>query len=150
MINAMGIMMNGGEMMNINDEQVDIIKNFLINKVEPYVIYLFGSVVNGIFRSDSDIDIAYLSDKNISGYDLFMISQELADLLKRDVDLIDLRKASTVFKAQVVGTKKIIYCNDDLRRMNFEMYALKDYAKLNEERAEIIDKILKRGRIYNE
>ncbi|WP_434631334.1 nucleotidyltransferase domain-containing protein [Thermoanaerobacterium thermosaccharolyticum] len=143
-------MMNGGEMMNINDEQVDIIKNFLINKVEPYVIYLFGSVVNGIFRSDSDIDIAYLSDKNISGYDLFMISQELADLLKRDVDLIDLRKASTVFKAQVVGTKKIIYCNDDLRRMNFEMYALKDYAKLNEERAEIIDKILKRGRIYNE
>ncbi|MEG6568859.1 type VII toxin-antitoxin system MntA family adenylyltransferase antitoxin [Thermoanaerobacterium thermosaccharolyticum] len=136
--------------MNINDEQVDIIKNFLINKVEPYVIYLFGSVVNGIFRSDSDIDIAYLSDKNISGYDLFMISQELADLLKRDVDLIDLRKASTVFKAQVVGTKKIIYCNDDLRRMNFEMYALKDYAKLNEERAEIIDKILKRGRIYSE
>ncbi|WP_434577935.1 type VII toxin-antitoxin system MntA family adenylyltransferase antitoxin [Thermoanaerobacterium thermosaccharolyticum] len=136
--------------MNINDEQVDVIKNFLINKVEPYVIYLFGSAVNGIFRSDSDIDIAYLSDKDISGYDLFMISQELADLLKRDVDLIDLRKASTVFKAQVVGTKKIIYCNDDLRRMNFEMYALKDYAKLNEERAEIIDKILKRGRIYNE
>lgn len=136
--------------MNINDEQVDVIKNFLINKVEPYVIYLFGSAVNGIFRSDSDIDIAYLSDKDISGYDLFMISQELADLLKRDVDLIDLRKASTVFKAQVVGTKKIIYCNDDLRRMNFEMYALKDYAKLNEERAEIIDKILKRGRIYSE
>ncbi|MBP2070936.1 type VII toxin-antitoxin system MntA family adenylyltransferase antitoxin [Thermoanaerobacterium butyriciformans] len=136
--------------MNINDEQVNVIKNFLINKVEPYVIYLFGSAVNGIFRSDSDIDIAYLSDKDISGYDLFMISQELADLLKRDVDLIDLRKASTVFKAQVVGTKKIIYCNDDLRRMNFEMYALKDYAKLNEERAEIIDKILKRGRIYNE
>lgn len=136
--------------MNINDEQVDVIKNFLINKVEPYVIYLFGSAVNGIFRSDSDIDIAYLSDKDISGYDLFMISQELADLLKRDVDLIDLRKASTVFKAQVVGTKKIIYCNDDLRRMNFEMYALKDYAKLNEERVEIIDKILKRGRIYNE
>ncbi|MDK2805169.1 MAG: uncharacterized protein PWQ94_333 [Thermoanaerobacterium sp.] len=136
--------------MNINDEQVDVIKNFLINKVEPYVIYLFGSAVNGIFRSDSDIDIAYLSDKDISGYDLFMISQELADLLKRDVDLIDLRKASTVFKAQVVGTKKIIYCSDDLRRMNFEMYALKDYAKLNEERAEIIDKILKRGRIYSE
>nr|WP_233432541.1 MULTISPECIES: nucleotidyltransferase domain-containing protein [Thermoanaerobacterium] len=94
--------------------------------------------------------MAYLSDKDISGYDLFMISQELADLLKRDVDLIDLRKASTVFKAQVVGTKKIIYCSDDLRRMNFEMYALKDYAKLNEERAEIIDKILKRGRIYSE
>ena len=33
-----------------------------------------------------------------------MLSQELADLLNREVDLIDLDKASTVFQAQVLNT----------------------------------------------
>ncbi|GAB6167938.1 hypothetical protein JCM1393_03980 [Clostridium carnis] len=32
-----------------------------------------------------------------------MKAQKLDDIFKRDVDLVDLKKASTVFKAEVVG-----------------------------------------------
>jgi len=78
----------------------------LIEKINPVVIYLFGSAAREELREDSDIDIAYLSDTDLPAYESFMFAQELADIFKKDVDLINLKEASTVFKAQVVGTGK--------------------------------------------
>lgn len=122
--------------------------NFLTKEVKPFLIYIFGSAAKGTLRNDSDIDIAFLSDENFSNYEIFMKAQELADIIKRDVDLIDLKKASTVFKAQIVGTGEKIYCIDDTRRMYFETYAFKDYALLNEERACILENIKRSGSVY--
>jgi hypothetical protein len=76
-----------------------------------------------------------------------MIGQKLASLLDREVDLVDLSKASTVFQVQVVSTGKVIYCNDERRRMFFEMTVLKKYAMLNEERQCILEEIRERGTI---
>ena len=36
-----------------------------------------------------------------------MRSQELVDIFKREVDLIDISKDSTVFKAQIVGNGRV-------------------------------------------
>ncbi len=136
--------------MLLSDDNIKKISDFLIKKINPYLIYLFGSSVKGNFREDSDIDIAFLSDEEFSDYEIFMTAQELADIIKREVDLVNLKKSSTVFKAQIVGTGKTIYCGDENRRMYFEMYAFKDYALLNEERAEILESIKKRGTVYGE
>ncbi|GAA0739148.1 type VII toxin-antitoxin system MntA family adenylyltransferase antitoxin [Clostridium oceanicum] len=122
----------------------------LIDKVEPFIIYLFGSGGKNELREDSDIDIAFISDNEVSSYKSFMIAQELADIFKRDVDLVNLRDSSTVFKVQVVGNGKKIYCNDEKRRMYFEMRVFKEYALLNEERAEILKNIKERGNIYGD
>ena len=133
--------------MNTNAEQ--IITDLLIKKVSPFLIVLFGSTVNGNIHRESDIDIAFLSDeKNLDKYELFMIAQELAAKLNREIDLIDLSKASTVFQAQIVQTGKTIYCTDERKKAEFELKALKMYAKLNEERSEIIKKIDESGTIY--
>lgn len=134
--------------MFLSDETLKKIKDFLIENINPYLVYIFGSAVNGNFREDSDVDIAFLSDEELSSYELFMKAQELADLIGREVDLINLKKASTVFKAQIVGKGEKIYCNDENRRMYFEMYTFKEYALLNEERAEILENIKKRGTVY--
>lgn len=119
--------------MDLNDLLNKALK-VLIEKVSPYMVYLFGSASRDELRDDSDIDIAYISDTNLTHYENFMLAQELADIIGRDVDLINLNGASTVFTANVVGTGKKIYCTDENRRMYFEMRALKDYAVLNEER----------------
>lgn len=79
-----------------------------------------------------------------------MLAQELASNINIDVDLISLRKASTVFLSQVVSTGKVIYCLNDEVRMNFEMMTLKMYAKLNEERQSIIDKVEESGSVFHE
>lgn len=117
--------------------------DFLKENINPYLIILFGSYVKGNFRPDSDIDIAFLSDNKFTNYELFMLAQELADILKYEVDLINLDNASTVFKAQILGTGKIIYCTDDTRRKFFTLRAFKEYALLNEERKVILDRYIK-------
>lgn len=120
----------------------------LLLEYKPIIIYLFGSASRNELREDSDIDIAFLSKEDINEYDVFMKAQELADIFKREVDLIDISKSSTVFKAQIVGNGKVIYCSDDKERMFFEMRAFKEYVLFNDERKCIIEKIKERGSIY--
>lgn len=120
----------------------------IIDKLNPSIIYVFGSFARNELREDSDIDIAFLSNSDSSTYEVFMLAQGLADIYKRDVDLIDLKKASTVFKAQIVGTGEVIYCTDENFKTNFQIRCLKEYALLNEERAVIMDSIKERGSVY--
>ncbi|MDW7673645.1 MAG: nucleotidyltransferase domain-containing protein [Bacillota bacterium] len=134
--------------MNLPNAPKNIIIDYLKKKISPSLIILFGSAAKGTMRPDSDIDIAFLSDKQFTDYELFLIGQGLADVLQKEVDLVDLNKASTVFQAQVVGNGIAIYCNDEKKRMYFEMIVLKKYARLNEERQRIIDNIKERGSIY--
>lgn len=105
------------------------------------LVYLFGSVAKGRERSDSDVDVAFLAKGSPDDLTRFQLRTELACLLNREVDLIDLRKASEVLKVQVIGSGKIILVSDPIARAYFEMYALSDYARLNEERREVLEKI---------
>lgn len=132
----------------MSEEQIEIIKNYLLKKFEPFLVILFGSAVRKRLRSDSDLDLAFLSDRKYDGYEVFIAAQELADLIGRDVDLVDLNEASSVFKAQIVGTGRVILNRDDYRRMLFQMRTFKEYAVLNEERKPILDKFQKKGSIY--
>lgn len=132
----------------LNEAQLNKVIEILNEEFSPIVIYLFGSAARSQLREDSDIDIAFLTENDIDSYVCFMKAQELADIFKREVDLINLNTSSTVFKAQVVGTGKNIYCSDDNKRMYFEMRALKEYALLNEEREVILNKIKERGSVY--
>jgi uncharacterized protein len=124
------------------------IVQFLVKKINPYVIYLFGSEAQQQARQDSDIDFAFLGERTLSHYERFMIAGELASILNCDIDLVDLKEATTVFQAQIVGKGKVLYCADDNKKAQFEMKVFKEYAKLNEERAEILERIRKRGAVY--
>lgn len=135
-------------LLSIDKDQVSKIVDFLTKNIKTYLIYLFGSAVNGVFREDSDIDIAFISDIKNTDYETFILAQKLADILQRDVDLIDLKKASTVFKVQIIAKGECIYCADDNKKAYFEMYSFKDYATLNEEREVILKSIKERGHIY--
>lgn len=132
----------------INEKEIMLIKDFLLDKVKPYVVYLFGSAAKGNMREDSDIDLGFISDEKLDAYEVFMIAQELADLLGREVDLVDLNQASTVFQLQVISKGKVIHSADETRRKLFELLVLKKYTRLNEERQVILEKIKERGSIY--
>ncbi|HYE83196.1 MAG TPA: nucleotidyltransferase domain-containing protein [Clostridia bacterium] len=129
---------------------IELIKSTIVEKASAFLIILFGSAVAGRMREDSDIDIAFLSDKCHNEYEVFQIAQELGSRLGRDVDLIDLSKASTVFKANILGTGKIIYSDDEKRKHEFQIRTFKEYSLLNEERKEILDRVRERGTVYAE
>ena len=111
-------------------------------------LYRFGSQAKGTARPHSDIDLAVLSHNSIANLHRFELAQELATRLHRDVDLIDLRAASTVMRMQVLSTGTCLATFDDLARRTFEMYTYADYARLNEERRDILKGIAARGLVY--
>ena len=111
-------------------------------------IYLFGSFADGSAHAKSDIDIALLlphdEAKQIPSFAMSDVLYELGKELKHDIDLVNLRKVSTVFQNQITETGKVIFCADRYAKDEFEMLTLSFYQKLNQERKEILEKILKR------
>ncbi|WP_096198883.1 type VII toxin-antitoxin system MntA family adenylyltransferase antitoxin [Bacillus sp. FJAT-45350] len=120
----------------------------IIERFNPICIYLFGSFVKGTVRKDSDVDIAFLSEEKTDPYQVFLVAQEIAETVRREVDLVNLSEASTVFKIQVVANGKLLYCTNEQKKDEFEMLVYKMYAKLNEERKPVLDAIRESGRIY--
>jgi predicted nucleotidyltransferase len=122
------------------DIDLDYIKSFLIEELEAELIYLFGSYAVGKTRDNSDLDLAFLSSKEIDDYQRFLTAQKLASKLDIDIDLVDLAEASTVFKTQIIQGK-LLFAKNKQQKQQFELLTLKNYARLNEERKEIIEKI---------
>ena len=66
----------------------------------------------------------------------------------RDVDLVDLRAASSVLRVQVLRDAQLLFESDPNARALFEATVLSSYARLNEERRGIIEDVMRSGRIY--
>ncbi len=130
------------------EEDKSKIIRFLKTEFNPKFIYLFGSFAKGEGRNDSDIDLAIYTDNIIDSYKLFMAAGHLSFEVKRDIQIIHLKDISTVFAAQIVGTKEVLYCEDEYLMANYDIKVFKEYAKLNEERKVILETIERDGRIY--
>lgn len=115
-------------------------------------VYLFGSMATGEERPDSDADIGLLlpiaEAKKKGALLLSPCAFELADQLRRDVDLLNLRQVSTVMQHQVVSYGKLLHMGDEYAKDEFEMLTLSFYQKLNEERAEILKDFYQTKRAY--
>jgi uncharacterized protein len=132
---------------------VDYIKQISIRLLESRLpgllaIYLFGSYATEFERPESDIDLAVLTDKQLEPVTLWNVAQILSAELERDTDLLDLRSVSTVMRLQVVAYGERIYCTDKLAADLFEVMTYSSYAKLNEERKDILADIHERGSVY--
>lgn len=130
-----------------------IIQTILEYHPEVQAIYLFGSFGTGSEWPDSDADIALLlPPKMAKGIGTLMggdLQFKLEALLQKDVDLINLRQAPTVFQKEIIMAERRIYCADQYAAEEFEMLVLSYYLKLNEERAEILSEGLRSGRFYD-
>lgn len=115
------------------------IKNF-IKKRFPLVfgIYLFGSFGSKYERAESDIDLAILAEGLPAPAKLWMVAQELACQLHRDIDLIDLQAASTIFRFQIIAEGTRIDTRDELYCDRFELQALSRYYHFSEARKELL------------
>lgn len=92
-------------------------KNSLVDKIilelDPAFILLFGSFAKGTIHAESDIDLAYFSDKQLSSYERFIFAAELAELAMREVDLVDIKQIDTVFTMQIFEQGIPIYIQDE-------------------------------------
>ncbi len=121
-----------------------------VSETLPEVVaaYLFGSRATGSAAPASDVDLAVLAPVPLDVEQLAVARERLAERLGRDVDLVDLGRASTVMRAQVVSTGRLLLDADPPLRERFETTAYSAYARLNEERREILERIHSEGRIH--
>lgn len=117
-------------------------------------IYLFGSFVDNSAQKGSDLDLALLlppSQARDEKSNLFMhpLQRRLQELVRRDVDLINLRRVQTVFQKEIIMGGRRIDCADPLGADEFDVQVLSRYQKLNEERAEIVRQFQETGRAYD-
>ncbi|MDP2992368.1 MAG: nucleotidyltransferase domain-containing protein [Deltaproteobacteria bacterium] len=116
-------------------------------------IYIFGTYGTSDEQKGSDADIALLFPHDRAKLIKNLVVSEcryaLEEILKRDVDIINLRMVNTVFQHEIVQEGRIIYQQDENAVDHFEMSVISSYQKLNEERAGIIQEIFESGRILN-
>ena len=122
------------------DKQIEIQIIDLLKKMIPDLlgIYVFGSYADNTSTADSDIDIAFLTYSKISAIKKWEIQEELASVLAIDVDLIDLKDATTILRTEVIEKGKLIYAVDSTEIGQFEMTTYSMYADLNESRMDIL------------
>ena len=136
-------------MSTLTQNQKEIIIQLIRDQIDdPIAIYLFGSMASDAVHDSSDIDLAVLPPEPLPNLKRWDIQQNLAITLRRDVDLVDLLSVSTVMRLQVVATGELLHEGDATQRAEFEMVTLSMYARLNEERREILDQVKREGRVY--
>jgi predicted nucleotidyltransferase len=82
-------------------------------------IYIFGSIASGENIESSDIDIAFLAQDKLDNIARWDLSQKLSIVLQCDVDLVDLRRCSEVFRFQIISNGKLIYTKDEKKIQAF-------------------------------
>jgi predicted nucleotidyltransferase len=115
---------------------------------EVVAVYRFGSTANGSAGPASDVDVAFLAARPFDPVGRFDLQERLAARLGRDVDLVDLQRASTVLRMQVLSRGRLLGSWDDTGRRAFEDRTYCAYVRLNEERRPILERIAREGRIH--
>lgn len=141
-------MKGGEEMLDIELQQqlIELIKE----QVHPDFLILFGSFATGKAHEQSDVDLAYFSDKHLSPYERFILAGDLAQVCGREVDLVDIKDIDTIFAMQIFADGIPIFIADENEFVRQRMRAYSMYVTLNEQRTPIIEKIKERGSVFGD
>jgi predicted nucleotidyltransferase len=89
----------------------DVIERFCRKwKIEE--LALFGSVLRGDFRLDSDVDVlaTFAADAKWSVFDHARMREELSTLIGREADVIETKGLRNPFRRrEILATRKVIY-----------------------------------------
>jgi predicted nucleotidyltransferase len=131
-------------------EQEDRVAVAAIRSAVPDVVavYRFGSSISGERSPDSDVDLAVLAPTPLDPLFRFDLQERLASAFGRSVDLVDLRVASPVMAIQAIGRGRLLLDAEPSARGRFEDLTFGVYARLNEERRGILQRVAAEGSVY--
>src|SRR5690242_14484900 len=114
--------------------QLEIITTTVLEHY-PHVqaIYLFGSFMTEHEWPDSDVDVALLLPQHDAKKEQHLAmspcSLALSRALHKNVDLLNARMVSTVFRKEIITNGSRLYCADQYAVDEFEMLTLSFYQK---------------------
>ena len=105
---------------------------------EVWAVYLFGSFNTEYERPESDLDLALLLKNPCNPLALWELSQKIAIKINREVQVVDLRQASTVFQNEIIRNERRIFCQKPKECNELESIYLAMYLRFNEERKDLL------------
>lgn len=133
--------------MGANISELEIVSALRLRLPGLLAVYLFGSRATEQAGGDSDLDLAVLVEGKLEPLATWELAQSLAGLVDCDVDLIDLRAASTVLQYQVITTGTRLW-NKDVQASLYECAILSQKTDLDTARAGLLEDIEREGRVY--
>ena len=98
---------------------------------EVSAVYLFGSVIMGMERKGSDLDIAVHLDDNLSVEQMGQHRFELIDVLEQavscEIDLVVLNTASLEIISQVLRYGRLVYTENIDQASSYKLRKQKEY-----------------------
>lgn len=111
-------------------------------------VYAFGSRVQGTAVEYSDLDLAVLVQGYADPLVLWALAGDAADIAGCPVDLLDLRRASTVMQQQVLLGGERWWVADGVEAGLFECAVLSEKLELDRARGPLLRDIERDGRVY--
>ena len=110
-----------------------------IAKIEAFVktypvisaIYLFGSHESGHERKKSDVDLGILFNEDVDGFTRIDIETEISNLLKKEVDLIDMKRSSPFLRHQIYKYGRLIYKDKSDFPFLFRAQSINEYLDMD-------------------
>lgn len=94
----------------------EILKEYGQGKKEITALYLFGSYAEGKQRPNSDIDIAILTEPYMNKQESFIsrlnFKNDIAKLLKKDIDLVIFQETGEFLSYQIIKNGKLVFERD--------------------------------------
>ena len=109
--------------MDLSPKQKEKIEK-IAEKYHLKLMLLFGSAVAGNMHKESDVDVAYLPEKNLGFNGDVMLNYELTDVFGTDkIDTVDLKKAPPLLMDGIFKNHKILFCNNITVYNQYQIYA---------------------------
>ena len=117
------------------EEVTRAVANCVSSREEVLAAYVFGSVVAGRTRKDSDIDVAVLLGEDISRSRMFQYRLNLmadfgAALHRLDVDVVILNEAPPLLAHRVLSKGKLVFERSASARIRFQVATANRYADM--------------------
>lgn len=129
--------------LTITEQIITTLQSIWLDQLQG--IMLFGSRAQGNNRQNSDFDIAVLLDGKADKVLLWNSAQTLAAQLLQDVDLIDLRDATTVLQKEIIVSGQWLIKVDTFACDLFETHIISMYQQLQYDRQDILNDMLERA-----
>jgi predicted nucleotidyltransferase len=128
----------------LSEAQISRVVTLLDERFGLDALVLFGSDATGTARNESDIDLAALFQRMPTAIDLLDAESDVARLVGRDVDLVDLAATSPILAMQVQRTGRCLFGAESPALANFQATLPGRYEDLKRVRAEAESALVRR------
>lgn len=100
----------------------------IAKKHDLTLVVLFGSQATGHTHKESDVDVAYMSDKKLSFHDEVLLNTDLTEAFRNDkVSLVNLKTAPPLLLKQIVANAVVLYEKTSHLFTEIFLYAMRTY-----------------------